>query len=74
MIFDIFENGKKINSIVADTDFCEKYCAANGYEYREVVEEPTQPEETPLTREDEIDTMLIEHEYRLTQLELGVSE
>lgn len=28
----------------------------------------------PLTREDEIDALLIEQEYRLTLLELGVSE
>ena len=74
MKFDIFENGVKINSIVADKDFCEKYCAVNGYEYREVADEPSQPEEAPLTREDEIDAMIIEQEYRLTLLELGVTE
>ena len=74
MLFDIFKNDIKINSIVADKDFCDKYCSANGYTYLEIEEDIKQPEETTLTREDEIDAMLIEHEYRLTQLELGVSE
>ena len=34
MRFDIFDNGKKINCIVADKYFCEKYCASNGYTYK----------------------------------------
>ena len=44
MIFDIFKDGTKINSIVADEDFCEKYCVSNGYTY-ELVEPETTPEE-----------------------------
>lgn len=74
MLFDIFKNDIKINSIVADKEFCEKYCASNGYTYLKIEEEVSQPEKTLRTREDEVDAMLIEHEYRLAQLELGVSE
>ena len=44
MRFDIFENGKKINCIVADEGFCKKYCTANGYTYK-LVEPEITPEE-----------------------------
>ena len=44
MRFDIFENDIKINCIVADKDFCEKYCIANGYTYK-LVESEIAPEE-----------------------------
>lgn len=74
MKFDIFKNGEKINCIVSDKGFCEKYCADNGYTYSEVIDEhKTHAEEVIYTREDEIDAILIEQEYRLTLLELGVS-
>lgn len=33
--------------------------------------EPTEPEPTP---QDDVDAMLVDHEYRLTLLELGISE
>lgn len=44
MKFDIFENDRKINCIVADKDFCKKYCASNGYTYK-LVEPEIIPEE-----------------------------
>ena len=77
MRFKIYENGKLINTIVSNEAFCKKYCADNGYVYAidEAANETPQREETPvLTREDEIDAILIDQEYRLTKLELGVSE
>lgn len=75
MKFDIFKNDKKINSIVADKEFCERYCKANGYTYSETIEETaSQGAEITFTREDEIDAMLIEQEYRLTLIELGLAE
>lgn len=74
MRFDIFESGKRINCIVATKDFCEKYCATNGYEYLEVEKKETShPEGASLTRDDEIDAMIVEQEYRLTLIELGVN-
>lgn len=33
MVFDIYKNGKKINTIVASEAFTEKYCEDNGYTY-----------------------------------------
>ena len=45
MRFDIFENGEKINHIIADEDFCKKYCHENGYTYKFVDPEIT-PEES----------------------------
>ena len=74
MKFNIFKNGKKINTIIADESFCEEYCKKNNYSYSIVEDEKEEPIEHILTREDEIDTMLIDHEYRLTLVELGVNE
>lgn len=37
-------------------------------------EEPIEPEETEPTEEDDTASMLIDHEYRLTLLELGLTE
>ena len=70
MKFNIYNNEKKINTIVSSEEFCKKYCNANGYNYS-IVDEP-QEEQITLTREDEIDALLIEQEYRLTLLESGV--
>ena len=44
MKFDIFENDIKINCIVADKDFCKKYCVSNGYTYKLVEPETTSEE------------------------------
>lgn len=33
MRYNIFSNGKQVNSIVADEDFCKQYCNENGYTY-----------------------------------------
>lgn len=33
MIYIIYENGKEINRIIADEDFCKKYCDEMDYEY-----------------------------------------
>lgn len=45
MKFDIFKNDKKINCIVADKEFCEKYCYKNGYTYELVKPETVVSEE-----------------------------
>lgn len=49
MKFNIYSDGEKINTIVADEAFCKKYCEKNGYTY-ELVDEatnvPSQPEPT----------------------------
>ena len=36
MKYDIYSNGKKINTIVADENFCKAYCLKNGYTYNPV--------------------------------------
>ena len=74
MRFNIYKNGKRINTIVSDESFCKEYCKKNNYSYSIVEDEKEEPVERILTREDEIDTMLIDHEYRLTLVELGVNE
>ena len=55
MKFDIFKNGKRINSIIADKSFCDRYCSSKGYTYSEVIEdESIQPDEITikLTKEE----------------------
>ena len=71
MRYKLFKKGKYVNTIVADADFCEAYCKANGYTYeQEVLPEP-EPEEITDPQAD-TDAMLVDHEYRLTMLELGL--
>ena len=74
MRFNIYKNGKRINTIVADESFCKDYCNKNNYSYTIVEDVKEESVEHILTREDEIDAMLIDHEYRLTLVELGVNE
>lgn len=73
MKFNIYKNGKIVNTIIADESFCKIYCEKNNYSYA-LVEDVEEEHNIPtMTREDEIDTMLIDHEYRLTLVELGVN-
>lgn len=45
MKYDIYADDKKINTIVADEDFCKKYCHKNGYTYKLVGSEITLEED-----------------------------
>ena len=74
MRFDIYCDEKKINTIIATEDFCKNYCKLNKYTYSLIESAEPEMDFVVLTREDEIDAMLVEQEYRLTLLELGVSE
>ena len=76
MRFKIYSNGVLENVIVADEDFVKEYCSENGYTY-EADDIQVQPEPAPIpapepTAQDDTDAMLIDHEYRLTLLELGL--
>lgn len=73
MRYDIFKNGKKINTIISDEESCREYCKANKYTYQEAEYVTPEVEYVTLTREDEVDAILIDQEYRLTLLELGVN-
>ena len=74
MRFDIYENEKKINTIISSEDFCKNYCKSNQYTYKLSEIKDALPEIPIFTREDEIDAILIDQEYRLTLIELGVNE
>ena len=83
MRFDIYKDGLKINTIVSDEEFCKNYCQTHQYVYAVVEDTRWEPidEDIPeldsreeTSREDEIDFMLVDHEYRLVLVELGVSE
>lgn len=70
MRYNILSNGKTINTIVADEDFCKRYCEKKGYTYT-AMDDTT--DSTPLSSpQSDIDAMLIDHEYRLTLIEIGV--
>ena len=73
MRYKIFKDGECVNTIVADEAFCKEYCENNGFTYEadplpeiEPVAEPTEADDTA--------AMLVDHEYRLTLLELGFTE
>lgn len=73
MYYKIYKDGEFINRIKADSEFAEFYCRINGYTYEEEEEPPLpgpKPEEP--TEEDDVNAMLVDHEFRLTMLELGV--
>ena len=73
MRFDIYNNGKKVNTIIADENFCKNYCMSNKYTYSPAEVNEPKTESILLTREDEIDAIVIDQEYRLILLELGVN-
>lgn len=50
MDYYIYENGQRINTIVADEAFVSAYCAENGYTYEAVTPEPV-PEPAPTEAE-----------------------
>lgn len=74
MIYKIFEDGEVINTIVASEDFVKTYCEENGYTYE--LEERPEPEPEPAveepTAEEDLLAMAVDHEYRITLLELGL--
>lgn len=71
MDYKIFKDGVLVNTIVADEKFCLDYCQQNGYTY-EKIETEQKVDETDSVQ-DNIDRMLIEQEYRITMLELGIT-
>lgn len=75
MMYRILQDGNEINTIVSDEAFCSEYCETNGYTY-ELIPDPepvleTETEREP-TAEDDLSSLLIDQEYRLTLLELGL--
>lgn len=67
MRLNIYKDNVLINTIVADADFTERYCAKNGYTFEEV------PDPVP---EDDMETtiieMMLDHEERICLIELGI--
>ena len=68
MRYDIFSNGVKVNTIIADEEFCEQYCGVNGYTFS-LVPEP-EPEPEPEVNVEPTPTV----EERIAQLEAELSE
>lgn len=70
-------DGNRVNTIVATESFVANYCEVNGYTY-EKQEEPVVPGPAPEpaapTAQEDTDALLVDHEYRLTLLELGLTE
>lgn len=73
MRYKILKDGEVINTIVADEIFVESYCAENGYAYKVDILPETEIEPEPTAQED-TDAMMVDHEYRITLLELGLTE
>ena len=71
MRFKIYGNGVYINTIVADEAFAANYCEKNGFTYEAETLPAPIAEPAPDPQAD-TDAMLIDHELRLTMLELGI--
>lgn len=74
MYFEIYKDEQLVNTIVASDEFVAEYCENNGYTYIKKEYENPEPVEPEPTEEDDTAAMLVDHEYRLTMLELGLFE
>lgn len=72
MPYLIYENGVLVNRIVSSETFCQKYCADNGYTY-ELEPKLNYPIGAP-AEQDDLAALLVDHEYRLMLLELGLTD
>lgn len=71
MNYNVIHNGEVINTILGDANFAKFYEVHTGYRL-EAVLEPDPTELVEPTPDVERDALLVDHEYRLTLLELGV--
>lgn len=71
MNFKIYDHGEHINTIYGSESFVSKWCEEHGYTYE--LEVPPEPEQPEPTVEDALLEMTVDHEYRITLLELGVT-
>lgn len=74
MKYTIKKDGEFVNCIVASEEFVvAEFPMTEGYTYELIPEPEPKPEPEP-TAEDDMNAMLVDHEYRLTLLELGITE
>lgn len=69
--YNLYKDGEFVNAIEADLMFTMAYCQTQGFTFEEIPFEQINPEPT---EEDDTAAMLVDHEYRLTLLELGLTE
>lgn len=74
MRYLIYENGRQINAIEADEAFVSAYCQENGFTFEESPLPESEPVDAEPSEADDTASMLVDHEYRLTLLELGLTE
>lgn len=72
MRYKIFEDGKVINTIVGSEGFVFHFCKEHGYTYEEDIRPDPKPVEAEPTAEEDLLAMAVDHEYRITLLELGI--
>lgn len=72
MDYRVFNGNNLVNTVTANEQFIKQYCEKHGYTY-EAIERVSDAETEP-TAQDDTDAILIDHEYRLTLLELGLTE
>lgn len=56
MVYNIFKDGQKINSIVASETFVSEYCEKNGYTYEEDIRPEPEPDLQP-TLDERVQTL-----------------
>lgn len=69
MTYAIFENGEQINTIVADAEFVQTYCAENGYTYEKVVQPALDEQPTPADLEAEVNLLKAQIAAQSDQME-----
>lgn len=74
MKIQLFKNGEPFNTIAASEEFADAYCKANGLTYAIITEPIPESVEVEPSADEDRDAMIIDLEYRVTLLELGVNE
>lgn len=69
------KDGNTVNRVIASEEFVIDYCKKHGHTYKEEIRPDSDSAPDPeRTEEDDTAAMLVDHEYRLTLLELGLTE
>ena len=72
--FTVMDGDNIINFIIASDDYINTYCNYYGYTYFESPLPAVEPADSALDPDADRDAMLVDLEYRITLLELGVTE
>ena len=69
MIYEIFKDGKTVNTIVADEEFVKHYCSKNGFTYEEEIRPEPERKPNPEERLAELEATNAELEDAMCEMD-----